>query len=195
MWYQVRAGRYLLRPARDLQSERCLMTSAVQMRFIVSCLLLSGFMAVNVEASDKIGKSAPVFGGMTAEGEEVRLEDYRGKVVVLDFWASWCGPCREELPFLMQLAALNKKKNFQLITVNIDDKDANMVKFLSRIRRQSDVLIVDRKKAIPALYDIQTMPTTVFIDRKCIVRYWHDGFTESDRERYEVELGRLLAEK
>ena len=171
------------------------MTNAVQMRFIVSFLLLSGFMTVSVEASDKIGKPAPVFNGMTAEGEQVSLEDYRGQVVVLDFWASWCGPCREELPFLMQLAALNKKKDFQLITVNIDDKDANMEKFLSRIRRQSDVLIVDRKKTIPALYDIKTMPTTVFIDRKGIVRYWHDGFTKSDEARYEAELGRLLAEK
>ena len=95
----------------------------------------------------------------------------------------------------MELAARNKKKPFQLITVNIDDNDENMEKFLSRIWSQSGVLLIDRKKEIPKLYDLETMPTTVFIDREGIIRYWHDGFKESHKDRYEEELRLLLAEK
>ena len=144
-----------------------------------------------------IGREAPLTETGTLSGkppfDPAVLSD--GEVKLVNFWASWCGPCREELPFLMELAARNKKKPFQLITVNIDDNDENMEKFLSRIWSQSGVLLIDRKKEIPKLYDLETMQTTVFIDREGIIRYWHDGFKESHKDLYEEELRLLLAEK
>jgi len=170
-------------------SRICLLNS-IAVAVLLSCLCPGA-----TEASDRIGSPAPEFSARTSDGQTVQLADYRGKVVVLDFWASWCGPCREELPFLMELAARNKKKPFQLITVNIDDNDENMEKFLSRIWFRYGVLVIDRKKKIPKLYDLETMPTTVFIDREGVIRYWHDGFKESDKDRYEEELRLLLAEK
>jgi thiol-disulfide isomerase/thioredoxin len=157
--------------------------------------LLVGVAANTAVASEKVGELAPEFTAQTRDGQTISLKDYRGKVVVLDFWASWCGPCRDEMPFLMSLSARNKEKAFQLITVNIDDKSENMEKFLSKIWSEAGVFVVDRKKEIPKLYNLETMPTTVFIDREGVIRYWHDGFTASDEEQYESELSRLLSRK
>ena len=167
------------------------------MRNFVLSFVIILLLAVQAEAkAPEVGSLAPLFTGKTAAGEEIHLADLRGKVVLLDFWASWCGPCREEMPFLVAFYRRHQKAGFEILSVNIDDQVENMRKFLSRLDRRPDFpILVDREKDIPRLYDIETMPTTVFIDRQGRIRFWHGGFVESHKDLFYRELKTLLGEK
>ena len=145
------------------------------------------------ETTDKVGTSAPHFSGTTTAGETIQLADYSGHVVLLDFWASWCGPCREEMPFLLDLHDTYHDEGLTILTINIDDHIENAQDFLDELGSQVPFpVIVDVEKVLPALYEIEAMPTSVLIDRQGIIRYWHDGFKASDKERYHDELTTLL---
>ncbi len=136
--------------------------------------------------------SAP-FSGTTTNGEEIKLSDFEGNVVLLDFWASWCGPCRQELPFLIELYNDYHEAGFVILAVNIDDHIEYAQEFLDALDSQTPFpVITDPEKHLPALYEIEAMPTSVFIDKKGIVRYWHDGFKASHQRRYRDELTTLL---
>jgi thiol-disulfide isomerase/thioredoxin len=116
-------------------------------------------------------------------------------VVLLDFWASWCIPCRKEMPFLVEFYNANKDKKFVILAVNIDDKAENMNKFLSQLdTRVPFPIIHDAKKEIPPKYDLQAMPTTAFIDKSGNIRYRHTGFKDSYKEDFSKELETLLSE-
>ncbi len=163
------------------------------MKIIVGLLILVTVFGVRVDAAPQIGQVAPDFECVTADGQTVRLSDYRGKVVVLDFWASWCGPCREEMPFLVDLYRENREKGFEVLGINIDNKKKNMEKFLTKLEdRPAFSILLDNEKKVAALYEIETMPTTIFIDPQGIIRYWHHGFTKSHKKEYREELHLLL---
>ncbi|MEZ4699117.1 MAG: TlpA disulfide reductase family protein [Rhodothermales bacterium] len=144
---------------------------------------------------DRIGAPAPPFTGTTGDGQTITLADYRGKVVFLDFWASWCGPCRRELPYLGELKRHFPEASFEVIAINIDDEKANMNDFLKDIKpRIAFPVVFDPEKKLPALYDIDSMPTSLVVDANGVVRYWHSGFKDSDKPRYLKEIETLLAE-
>jgi len=157
------------------------------------------FLLINLSiahAGDLTGKAAPAFTAKDTKGNELSLSDYKGKVVLLDFWASWCVPCREEFPFLIRFYEAHQKENFIIIAVNIDDKEENMKDFLSNF----DIpplypVIWDNEKKIPPLYELESMPTSIFIDKNGIIRYIHTGFNESRKKEFKEELSTLLNEK
>lgn len=143
----------------------------------------------------KIGSQAPNFDGKTIKGKEIKLSDYRGKVVLIDFWASWCPPCREEMPELIKFFNLHNNPKFELIAVNIDNKRTNMEHFLDDLFPEPEFPIIeDDNQKIPPLFDIQAMPTTIFIDKKGKVRFWHNGFKKSYVDDFNSELTQLLKE-
>lgn len=151
------------------------------------------FCAAFTGSTDKVGAPAPPFTGTMLDGKEVSLSDYQGKVLLLDFWASWCGPCRKELPFLIDLHKAYHDAGFEVVAVNIDDDVKNAQAFLTNLERKTPFpIVVDPEKQLPSLYEIGAMPTSLFVDKQGIVRYWHDGFKESDRSRYRDELRALL---
>jgi len=160
-------------------------------------LLIIFLIAVNfAHAGDLTGKAAPAFTAKDTKGNERSLSDYKGKVVLLDFWASWCVPCREEFPFLIRFYEAHQKEDFIVLAVNIDDKEENMQNFLSGF----DIpplfpVIVDREKAIPPLYELESMPTSIFIDKSGIIRYVHTGFNKSRKKEFKEELSTLLKEE
>ena len=142
-------------------------------------LLMTIFTSKGV-CQEKIGSSAPNFEGKTIQSKEIKLSDYTGKVVLIDFWASWCPPCREEMPSLIDFYHSHKNPKFELIAVNIDDKEENMQHFLDNLFPEPAFpIIVDNKQKIPPLFDIEAMPTTIFIDKKGKIRFWHNGFKKS----------------
>lgn len=146
--------------------------------------------------AQEVNSPAPQFSGKNTRGEEIKLADYKGKVVLLDFWASWCIPCRMEMPFLIELYEEFKDEDFVILAINVDDDAKNMEKFLSRLEKAPAFpTIFDKDKKIPPLYNLAAMPTTVFIDREGIIRYRHQGFKESHKEEYRHELTVLLKEK
>jgi peroxiredoxin len=147
----------------------------------------------SVEARSQIGQVAPDFECVTEDGKSVRLSEYRGKVVVLDFWASWCGPCREEMPLLVDLHRVNRERGFEILGINIDNEKRNREKFISKLDPRPEFpILLDKEKKVAALYAIETMPTTIFIDREGLIRYWFNGFTKSHGDKYHEALQLLL---
>ncbi|MFQ5651155.1 MAG: TlpA family protein disulfide reductase [bacterium] len=138
------------------------------------------------------------FKGVSTTGEKIVLSELRGKVVVLDFWASWCGPCRKEFPFLIKLYKefnSEEDKNLEIVAVNLDEHSENMNKFLAKLKVETPFPVMpDPKGSLPKLYKVEGMPTTIFIDRKGVIRFRHTGFTEKERQKYVKELTQLLNE-
>ena len=157
-------------------------------------LLLVVFV-INGICQDKENISAPDFKGKTLQGKEIKLSDYFGKVVLIDFWASWCPPCREEMPELIKFYKTNKDSQFEIIAVNIDNEKDNMQRFLDKLSSKPEFpIILDKDKQIPPLFNIEAMPTTIFIDKKGKIRFRHDGFKPSYINDFTNELTQLLKE-
>ncbi len=157
-------------------------------------LFFTVFIGVGV-CQESNSSPIPDFTGKTSSEKEIKLSDYRGKVVLLDFWASWCPPCREEMPDLIKFYRKHKSPEFELIAVNIDNDTENMNHFLEKLFPRPDFpIIVDNNQKIPALFNIEAMPTSIFIDKKGTIRFRHDGFKESYLEDYNSELTQLLKE-
>jgi peroxiredoxin len=159
--------------------------------FFVSCVLI----AVNSPAQ-KINDKAPEFSGNAHGGGTVKLSDFAGKAILVDFWASWCGPCRQEMPFLVGQYALNKDKGFVVLGVNVDKDAKNLNKFLAGLEVKPDFPIVhDPQSKICPLYGLEGMPTSVLIDRKGIVRFRHVGFKPETKDELIKEINTLITEK
>ena len=144
-----------------------------------------------------VNSNAPAFSGTTAEKTTLSLSDFKGKVVILDFWASWCKPCRKELPFLLELNKDYKEKGLEIIGVNLDSTKKRVDDFMNQIGGALPFPnILDPKLEIPPLYNLKGMPTTVFIDKKGIIRFRHLGFSDSKKTKkeYREELESLLKE-
>jgi thiol-disulfide isomerase/thioredoxin len=145
--------------------------------------------------AQKIGKKAPDFSGDTADGTTVRLSENLGKVVLIDFWASWCGPCKQEMPFLVNLHDGHQGGNFTIIGVNIDKDLKNLTKFLAGLERQPAFPIIhDPQAVICPYYGLEGMPTTVLIDKKGIIRFRHVGFKAGTGNDLLREVDRLIKE-
>ena len=167
------------------------------MRITVMFLLILGAAAFISSglSQEKEDSPAPDFQGKTVEGKDIKLSDFKGKVVLLDFWASWCPPCREEMPQLIKFYRSHNNPDFKLIAVNIDDNAGNMQKFLDKLFPQPQFPVVeDHSQKIPPLFNIEAMPTTIFIDKKGNIRYRHDGFEDSYVTDFNSELTQLLKE-
>jgi thiol-disulfide isomerase/thioredoxin len=119
------------------------------------------------------------------------LELYRGKVVLLDFWASWCGPCRTTFPWLNEMQKRYQSLGLEVIGVNVDEDLSQAELFLSKV--PADFTIVyDRNGALAAVYDLQGMPASYLIDREGHILKSHVGFFESETEKRESEIKQAL---
>ncbi len=111
-------------------------------------------------------KKAPDFSLVDLHGKKVALQQFRGKIVLLNFWATWCGPCKEEMPFLEILYQQFKEKEFVLLTVSVDYEGPKPVQeFISKQRYTFPVLL-DPKCEVLDLFDVKGIPTTFIIDKK-----------------------------
>jgi thiol-disulfide isomerase/thioredoxin len=118
----------------------------------------------------RIGKAPPDFEGEDLNAAKVRLSDYRGKVVVLDFWATWCVPCREMIPHERELVARLKEKPFVLVSISVDDKKETLAKFLKR-EPMPWVHWWEGKKTMADQWNITHYPTIHILDAKGILRF------------------------
>jgi cytochrome c biogenesis protein CcmG/thiol:disulfide interchange protein DsbE len=122
------------------------------------------------------------------------LANLGGRVVYLDFWASWCGPCRQSFPWMEILKSTYGAQGLEIITVNLDRDRADADKFLKQLHPTFDVRF-DPKGELAELYKIQGMPSSVLIDRHGVTRFTHVGFRPVDGPLYEAQVRQLLAEK
>jgi len=137
--------------------------------------------------------TAPDFTLHAADGRNVRLEELRGQVVLVNFWATWCGPCREEMPKLDALYAKYHKSGFVLLGVNIDDDPHTAVATAQKLGVSFPVLL-DTDKQVSKLYQLATMPSTVVIDRDGRVRFLHRGYRDGVEGEYDAQIRGLLKE-
>jgi peroxiredoxin len=153
---------------------------------------LVGALAV----SSMVGASAslaPMFTLPSRSGDNVSLEQLKGQVVMLNFWASWCGPCRQEMPLLDQMHKRYSSLGFTLIGVNVEANTQDAERWLKDTPVSFPVLF-DRDSKVSKLYDVSAMPSTVFIDRKGNVRYLHRGYKPGDESDYLNQIRALLKE-
>ena len=139
---------------------------------------------------------APDFTTETLEGQQIQLSSYQGKVVLVDFWASWCGPCRKEMPFLVEQYSEKKDQGFIVLAVNLDKETKNIQKFLSNLEKRPGFPVVrDPNETICPLYKLEGMPTSILIDRQGKMRFRHQGFKEETRDELVEEIDLLISEK
>lgn len=124
----------------------------------------------------------------------VSVQALRGKVVYVDFWASWCIPCRISFPVLDRLHRQHSGSGFEIVGVNKDATKEDAERFLKRVP-VGFTLVTDASDGAAKAFDVKTMPVGYLIDRKGIVRHVHPGFTRSTGEALEQEVETLLKEK
>ncbi len=118
---------------------------------------------------------------------------FAGKAVVVDFWASWCPPCRKALPFLDTLYAEHAAQGLTVIAVNVDEERADADAFLAR-RSLALPLVFDGRGECPQAFDVQAMPSTYLVDRRGVVRGVRHGFREAEREEIRRQIAALLVD-
>jgi len=139
-----------------------------------------------------VGKAAPDFTLPALGGGEVKLAALRGQVVVIDFWASWCGPCREELPELEKLRPEYEPRGVRFVAINVDD-DAAAAAAAARQLALAMPVGMDAAKKTAEAYAPPAMPSSYVVDRAGTVRFVHEGFAGSpDIARFRRELDELL---
>ena len=120
--------------------------------------------------------SAPDFTLRSMSGPNMRLGEQRGRVVMVNFWATWCGPCREEMPQLNRLYERYKSAGFVLLGVNVDDDPHTALAYVAAKLGVSFPVLLDTDKKVSKLYDLNTMPSTIVIDRDGKMRFLHRGY-------------------
>ncbi len=137
---------------------------------------------------------APDFTGTTLQGEQLSLADLRGNVVVLDFWATWCGPCRQALPHIEELAREFAGRPVRVIGVNLDGPDAeSQVRALVEQEELTFTQLLDSEQAIARSYNVRAIPHIVVIDATGAVRHAQDGFNPETKDELRALIEQLLA--
>lgn len=152
-------------------------------------------IAIPLQAADRamVNGSLPDVALTDGAGSVHRLSDYKGQVLLIDFWASWCIPCKASFPQLDALHKEFKDKGVTVLAVNLDEQ-----------RKAADLFLSTRPHTMPVVFDpagsaaetfgLKGMPSSVIVDRKGIIRFIHMGYTEKTLAQYRVEIAQLLGE-
>jgi peroxiredoxin len=160
---------------------------ALVMVALVIALLARPANAVTIQ------DAAPDFTLRSLAGDNLRLEEYRGQVVLINFWASWCGPCRQEMPLLDRLHQRYVDTGFAVLGVNVEGEEKPARALIDKIPVSFPVLI-DEGQLVSALYRLEAMPSTVVVDRDGVVRYIHRGYKPGDEAKYVEVVKELIRE-
>jgi peroxiredoxin len=128
------------------------------------------------------------------DGRTVRLADLLGRVVVVDFWASWCGPCQRSFPDLDALYREHHERGLEVLAVTVDETRAEADAFLAARPHRMTVLFDPSAKAAAA-FGVEGMPTTFVVDRRGMVRARHEGYSPQVARALRADVERLLAER
>ncbi|WLD57475.1 TlpA family protein disulfide reductase [Salinispirillum sp. LH 10-3-1] len=154
-----------------------------QLRLAVLLVIISGGL---------LAQPAPNFSFTDPEtGRSHTLSDFRGEVVYLDFWASWCGPCRQSFPFMNELHARYKDQGLRILAVNVDETQADAQRFLDRFPADFQI-VYDHKASLPPLYGVEGMPTAYYIDHHGQIQYEKIGFRLGERAATEQRLIEMM---
>ena len=165
----------------------------MKIKNLTLALLVTVFAATSLASSGLEGRPAPDFALKSSTGENLRLSEYRGDVVMINFWATWCGPCRQEMPLLDELYTRYQRVGFNLLGVNIDDDSRRAMQMIEELGVNFPVLF-DARKEVSKLYEVEAMPVTVLVDREGNVRHVHHGYKPGYEDAYLDQVRALLRE-
>lgn len=149
--------------------------------------------AASASSTQLIGQAAPDFVLRSFAGRNVRLSEHIGEVVVLNFWATWCGPCRQEMPLLDEIYDRYLPAGMVLFSINVDE-DQQRASEMAQALRVTYPVLFDERKDVSRAYQVAIMPVTVLIDRAGVVRYVSEGYKPGYEKRYTGKLRELLNE-
>jgi len=162
-------------------------------RIVVASLLAGGtFMLAAPAQAVRPGAPAPPFSLATAGGDRVALASLRGRVVYVDFWASWCAPCRRSFPWMNALQDRYGSAGLSIVGVNVDQRASDAARFL-RDTPAKFAIVYDAPGATPAAYDVHSMPSSFLIDRQGVVVAVEEGFHDDRRLALEERIRALVA--
>ncbi len=158
----------------------------------VACLVMTSTLSADVRpVAGRV--PAPAFKLKDPKGLAVKLADFKGKVVLLNFWATWCTPCAEEIPWFIEFQKTYKDKGFEVLGVSVDEKGWKVVnQYLAEAGKAINYTIVLDDLHISEKYAVETMPKTLMIDRDGKVAQVHNGLV--DKAETEKEIQTLLAQ-
>ena len=161
--------------------------------FVCAALIAAAGIRTTAAVAADAGGPAPQFTLEELGGGTTSLAQFRGQVVMLNFWATWCGPCQQEMPLLEQMYRKYRPAGFTLVGVNVD-KDAPPVRALLARKPVSFPVLLDPTSQVSKSYRVDEMPSTVLIDRKGNVRFVHRGYKPGDENEYQDRIRQLIRE-
>ena len=148
---------------------------------------LISFLMGLILSFNVFAQQAKPFKLQNRQGDWVQLSDFKDKVILLDFWASWCIPCRESFPWMNTLQDKYQAKGFEVVTINLDQEAEEKARFLKKYNANFTVLS-DPNGDTPKAYNVLGMPTSMIIDRQGNIVYKHIGYKASDASFYEQKI-------
>jgi peroxiredoxin len=145
--------------------------------------------STNIPEAPMVGYGAPDFTLTNLDGKSVHLRDFRGRVVVINFWATWCEPCRTEMPIFQSAYRVNQPLGLEILAVNFDEPRSEVQEFRDQMFLGLTMLL-DPGGVIQRLYRVSGYPTTFFVDREGVIRAQHVGdLNESQLDEYLESVG------
>jgi thiol-disulfide isomerase/thioredoxin len=160
-------------------------------RLLMACLV--SLMCVSLAGAAAVKGPAPNFTLKSMSGKNLKLSEMTGNVVLFNFWASWCGPCREEMPLLNALHKKYAPLGFTVLGVNVEEQLDGARGFLSNVPVDFPILL-DNTNKVSKQYKVVAMPTTVVVDRDGNMRYLHEGYKPGDEKKYRQMVKKLVRE-
>jgi len=163
-------------------------------RQVVRCITIAIIITpLCVIADNKLEGPAPDFTLKSNNGSNIKLSELRGDVVMINFWASWCGPCRQEMPLLDKINDRYKDLGFTLLGINVEEEPDRARAMLKDIPVNFPILF-DNQNKVSQQYNLIAMPSSIFIDRDGNIRYFHAGYLPGDEKEYEKFIKNLVRE-
>lgn len=148
---------------------------------VVISLLIAASQSAQAQEPTQLGFELP------GQNAKVSLHEHAGKVVYVDFWASWCGPCKQSFPFMNELQKKYSAAGLRIIAINVDKDKEDAQKFLSKNPTQF-ILAFDAEGIVPAQYQVKGMPSSYLIGRDGKLVYTHKGFKAQDQAEIEAKI-------
>lgn len=159
--------------------------------FLAVFLLMSVY--INHVFASPVSGPAPDFTLKSLKGPNLKLSEYRGDVVMINFWASWCAPCRQEMPILNDLYRRYRDAGFTLLGVNVEEDSAQAATMARELKVVFPILF-DTSNKVSKLYSVQAMPSTILVDRDGNMRFLHRGYKPGYEDEYQKQVRELMRE-
>lgn len=163
------------------------------MRAFPAICVLAAFVGAASAHAARVGERAPAFDLAMADGKPISLASLRGSVVYVDFWASWCVPCKRSFPWMNALNDRHRGERFAIVAINVDKRRPDAERFLRDVPATFPI-VFDAAGTTPAAFDVKGMPSSYLIDRKGNVVAVEEGFHDERRDDVEAQIRTLLAQ-